>query len=709
MAKDITIKNPQGTVIYYPKTVSQLVYDNDSGKTVKEDMDEIKSHLLKKTDIQSRDVTEETMYIAPNGNITSTTANMYVYFYEVVGGKTYCIKNTNHSGTYNKYAVYNSTQTDSTTCLVVGGRVNTISSDDSYITVPNNAVTIAVTRYGSNEIGVSECEYINVEQIEEEIVDISDAIFDGGYWRTVEVGQTITKQSGTNLYSTDIVLNGGISKVNIDTFANTTICRPYVITDKDYNVLYIEPQTTVEFVRTLTQEDFPNGAAHLLVNFYYSEGRLAEPKVEVVTNKIDGKIAYVQEEVDELQNSVGYIINESDITFVDGKYVSINKNVGDYFGGVLSNANGKLATIDLDQQFESITFTTCGASNITRLYAIVDDNGIILQLADTYRKSTITLYKDELPPKSKTLYINFWVTANLDAPSGTIRVNNIDSASKDIEILKKKLYGKRIICFGDSITEGVGNSVNDSLTSWVDYLGEYFGATVTKMGVGGSHLTPQSVESGQSGLFVYRLIEAWYTKDYTDMDASIEWAHSTSYGTRWDHVQYNIKNTSPTDYDVVTIAAGTNDWNSKSLSLGEWSDTDPTWNITASLKGIIRMLQEMNPNLYILIVPPIPRYIKRDGESGSNKDIWNESTNFSDNYKDTTQVNYYLWEVSEKMNEVAKKCHTQSIESYWEAFGFNWDAWKLFTTDGTHLNAKGYKAMAERIGNYLVSNYCRHY
>ena len=40
MAKDITLKNGDGSMIYYPKTVSALVYDNESGETVKEQIDE---------------------------------------------------------------------------------------------------------------------------------------------------------------------------------------------------------------------------------------------------------------------------------------------------------------------------------------------------------------------------------------------------------------------------------------------------------------------------------------------------------------------------------------------------------------------------------------------------------------------------------------------------------------------------------------------
>lgn len=45
MAKDITIKNPEGTLIYYPKTVSQLVYDNANDKTVATEISEINEDI----------------------------------------------------------------------------------------------------------------------------------------------------------------------------------------------------------------------------------------------------------------------------------------------------------------------------------------------------------------------------------------------------------------------------------------------------------------------------------------------------------------------------------------------------------------------------------------------------------------------------------------------------------------------------------------
>lgn len=41
MAKDITLYSPDGSTVYYPKTVSELVYNNDNGKTLKEEINSI--------------------------------------------------------------------------------------------------------------------------------------------------------------------------------------------------------------------------------------------------------------------------------------------------------------------------------------------------------------------------------------------------------------------------------------------------------------------------------------------------------------------------------------------------------------------------------------------------------------------------------------------------------------------------------------------
>lgn len=91
MAKDITIKNAQGTVTYYPKTVSQLVYDNENGKTVKEEFNDVDEIILYQESSSSQtasyDKTSLTIdgygIIAASGTVKANSAwtcTDYLYF-----------------------------------------------------------------------------------------------------------------------------------------------------------------------------------------------------------------------------------------------------------------------------------------------------------------------------------------------------------------------------------------------------------------------------------------------------------------------------------------------------------------------------------------------------------------------------------------------------------------------------------------------------
>ena len=254
------------------------------------------------------------------------------------------------------------------------------------------------------------------------------------------------------------------------------------------------------------------------------------------------------------------------------------------------------------------------------------------------------------------------------------------------------LEGKRVIVFGDSKAEGVGNKVRGEFRSWAYYLQEEYGCVVTNVGVGGTHLTPASLKpgTGLNGLGVYNLVNAWGTGDYALVDSSISWAHQSKYGTRWDHVQETIKTTKATDYDIVCIDAGTNDWNNAARKLGKWEDTSPLQNYTVSLRTIISTLYELNPKLHILIVTPIVRQLE-----------YEDTTTFSDYYRNP-RSELYLYEVAETMINVAQRCGADAIDAYHE-MGFTASNWtSLYTADGTHPNEAGYRIIADKIGAHLL-------
>ena len=261
-------------------------------------------------------------------------------------------------------------------------------------------------------------------------------------------------------------------------------------------------------------------------------------------------------------------------------------------------------------------------------------------------------------------------------------------------VLNPTLEGKRVIVFGDSKAEGVGNQVNGEYRSWAYYMQEQYGCVVTNAAVGGTHLTPTSLKpgTGVNGLGVYSLVNAWKTGDYALVDSSISWAHQSKYGKRWDHVQEIIKTTKATDYDIVCIDAGTNDWNNAARKLGKWEDTNPLQNYTVALKNIISTLYELNPKLHILIIPPIVRQLE-----------YSDTTTFSDYYRNP-RSELYLYEVAETMISVAQRCGADAIDAYHE-MGFTASNWTtLYTADGTHPNEAGYRVIGDKIGAHLLNS-----
>ncbi len=302
-----------------------------------------------------------------------------------------------------------------------------------------------------------------------------------------------------------------------------------------------------------------------------------------------------------------------------------------------------------------------------------------------YSELLVALNTDDQPEFSDTI----------EVIEGWEHVGSIpdDSVVEGIIEVKPTLEGKRVIVFGDSKAEGVGNQVNGEFRSWAYYMQEEYGCVVTNAAVGGTHLTPASLKptSGVNGLGVYSLVNAWKTEDYSLVDSSISWAHQNKYGTRWDHVQEIIKTTKATDYDIVCIDAGTNDWNNAARVLGNWEDTNPLQNYTVALKNIITTLYELNPKLHILIIPPIVRQL-----------TYNDTTTFSDYYLNP-KSKLYLYEVAETMISVAQRCGADAIDAYHE-MGFTVANWtSTYTDDGTHPNEAGYRVIGDKIGAHLLS------
>ena len=140
---------------------------------------------------------------------------------------------------------------------------------------------------------------------------------------------------------------------------------------------------------------------------------------------------------------------------------------------------------------------------------------------------------------------------------------------------------KKIVCLGDSITEGV----NANGWQWHRYIDQWaknngIETTVVNLGIGGTSVCTSSYVTDTLKPFVNRL------------------------------------ETIPIDADIVTIFGGTNDWGNNA-TLGTIDDTG-TSTFYGAYKHILEWLAINRPNAKIITMTPLKRYYRGSGTSWVN-------------------------------------------------------------------------------------------
>jgi len=399
---------------------------------------------------------------------------------------------------------------------------------------------------------------------------------------------------------------------------------------------------------------------------------------------------------------VNLVKKSKTINYTSGYYYSLSKSVGESISinSPASNASGYCCVIPITDDFQKVILHSYNSSASTRPWAITNSSGVILAIYDWGSQSAAAhieeIKREELPNGSAYIVCDSWDHSGYTGHYAEIYTSVASDALSQVNLINP-LAGKKVVVFGDSIVEGVDNKINNVYTSFADYL-KNWGCEVTKLGVGGTHLTPSSLtaQSSFNGYSVYHLITAWCTQIYTVMDATTEYiADSTEYGDRWAHVPATIKSTTPNDFDVVIIAGGTNDWNNAGRVIGNWTDQNVVYNYTATLRSVISSLRSVNPNIFIVVMSPIVRWM--------NYSATPSSIDFSDN---SANPNSGLWlpDVAGKMAEVTERSKAMSINAYTE-LGINESNFsEFFTIGGVHPNNDGQLRMAELVGNSLSTN-----
>jgi lysophospholipase L1-like esterase len=227
--------------------------------------------------------------------------------------------------------------------------------------------------------------------------------------------------------------------------------------------------------------------------------------------------------------------------------------------------------------------------------------------------------------------------------------NEITKNQSDLKIISSKWYGKKWSAIGDSITEYNFRTKRN----YHDYISDRLLCKVNNYGISG---TGYITSYGESPAIKDRL-------DVVD-----------------------------TTSDLVTVFAGTNDWDFGGKPLGTFGDTDQTATIYGAIHYVIDGLITRFPSKTIAVFTPLPR-----------------SNNWGSNAATNAQ-GYTLEQLSEAIIKVCKHYSVPCLDLYHNSNlpVFNVDGNNHYFTapnqpspDGLHPNDEGHKVLADKILSFL--------
>lgn len=245
------------------------------------------------------------------------------------------------------------------------------------------------------------------------------------------------------------------------------------------------------------------------------------------------------------------------------------------------------------------------------------------------------------------------------------------------------LWGKRILCLGDSI---MGNDQVDGVPS---YLAEYSGATVFNGGLGGSCMAVRTNGTANNCFDLPNLLAAATSGNWTTQETQAPITAKANVFKYFPGTINMLKELDMRSLDVITLAYGTNDW----------ATAQHTWaSFKAALDGAIDTIRTNWPTVRILVITPIWRYFGNLDGSHTDGDT---ETGYGEGFT--------LKEWSKKIEEAARDKRVSVLNAY-ENLPLCFENVRTFfdtnssVSDGmdhTHLNAKGNQMYAHIINGAL--------
>lgn len=265
----------------------------------------------------------------------------------------------------------------------------------------------------------------------------------------------------------------------------------------------------------------------------------------------------------------------------------------------------------------------------------------------------------------------------------------------DIEDLKEKISqneglekGKTIVCFGDSITQGVGvlKPYQVPTQDYPSVMSALLNATVYNGGIGGTTITSQRDGS------LCAIADAIASGDWSAIDTAISDLIASHTDGTFDGLttQFNqIKSLDFNNVDILCLAYGTNDW-SANRNLDYDDNPINKGGICSALRYSVQTILTAYPHLRIYFFTPC--YRDKLGTS---------QTETSDTFTNTK--GNLLSEVGDAIENTCKELHIPCKNMYY-CSNLNQYTRDMYMFDSTHRNADGYKLLASQYAKYILSN-----
>lgn len=312
-------------------------------------------------------------------------------------------------------------------------------------------------------------------------------------------------------------------------------------------------------------------------------------------------------------------------------------------------------------------------------YTIPDDVYFLGCYVQGTAKTGLQMYRMTPTPEEEAM-----LSETLMSPPFSLALENLrrDSVVNVLSPLK----GKKIVNFGDSIFGNV--SAPEDVST---FLSLYTGATAYNCAFGGTMMTTHS-NSNYALFSFHALVDAIVSGDWSAQDAAIadsEWTKPEAFAP---HLA-TLKALDFSKVDIITIAYGTNDWNSAHAIDNAQSQKDLTAYCGAFRYSIEKLLTAY-PHLRVFACTPIFRT------------QLDENTHEPIQYSDTWQNSdgKTLPDFCAALRNVSAEYGIKCIDNYYE-LGFN----KLNRTlyyrenDGTHPSVEGRKRIARNVADGITS------